>query len=395
MKKKVLILCLSCVMVIAALAGCVSQPPAYSEGDTGTAPSTSSDSGAKVEGSGEGFVIGFSNGYVGNIWRQDLMDTAERRLQAYKNEGVVADYQITNANDDVTEQQNHINALINQGCDAIIIDPNSATALASVIKTAVDKGILVVICNDVAAYDGTYSIGTDYPGQHEITANWFVRAMDEEGDTVYISGVPGNPSDTVRNVVQEEVFSHYPNIHVLAEAPGYWSDAEAQSALSNFLSTYDSLKGIITQDGMGNGLLQAYANAGIEPGIIIGDANGTFFKHWDEIGSDNLRNICVPSPASVGGWSVDFTIGLLQGREIADGALSPNPTNASMVNHVLVDIQYAVVNNEDLTNDFAAWMKENYPNCELITLDEALVRTKDIPDGYVLGYDLPFDQIFK
>lgn len=93
----------------------------------------------------EGFYIGLSNGYWGNTWRAQMVEDFENKAEEYKEEGIISDYMISNSNSDATEQLNQINAMIDSGVDAILIDAVSPTTIKSAVEKAKAKGILVVM----------------------------------------------------------------------------------------------------------------------------------------------------------------------------------------------------------------------------------------------------------
>jgi ABC-type sugar transport system substrate-binding protein len=114
----------------------------------------------------EGFVIGYSNGYWGNTWRAQMVEDFETRANEYKEAGIIADIMISNTNNDPTEQLNQINAMIDSGVDAIIIDAVSPTTIKSAVEKAQHEGILVVVSNDPAYYEGTICVcGDNYTWQ--------------------------------------------------------------------------------------------------------------------------------------------------------------------------------------------------------------------------------------
>ena len=283
---------------------------------------------------------------------------------------------------------NQINSMINSGFDAIIIDPASTTALSSVIENAVAAGILVVIDDDAAAYDNTYSIGQDIANMQTIIGKWTAIEMGGKGNYVYISGLAGNPTDSVRTEALAAVMADYPDIKELATAPGSWSQTEAQSVMSTFLQTYgDDIDAVISQDIMSEGVLQAYSNAGIEPKIITGDCTKSFLKLWtgDYAG---LEAIAVPAVTDVGAWGVDFTIGLLQGRTVDESILVGNPTDESVINMIELPVPYCIVPEAYQSQEFLDFMASDFPNTKIMTPEEAMAAAADMDDTDIVGYSL-------
>jgi ribose transport system substrate-binding protein len=61
-----------------------------------------------------------------------------------KKEGLVKDFRIQNANGNVTQQIQQIQAMIDANTDVIIVDAGSPSALDRVVGQACDKGIAVI-----------------------------------------------------------------------------------------------------------------------------------------------------------------------------------------------------------------------------------------------------------
>lgn len=369
MKRKIFVVLLSGAMVV-GLAACTS----------GTSSSESSGGGESSSESGgasgaltsfesdkeDGFVVGFSNGYWGNTWRAQMVEDFEQRAEEYKAEGVLSDYMVSNTNSDATEQLNQINAMIDAGVDAIMIDAVSPTTIKSAVEKAQNQGILVVVTNDPAAYDGTICVCGDNYTWQEIQAKWLVEQLGGEGDIVEVSGVSGNSADTLRVQANEDILAQYPDINVLASSPGSWSQTEAQSVMTTFLSSYDNIDAVLAQDVMGEGIIKAYENAGKEPTIMTGDYTKSFLEVWSTM--PDLNTIGVSYAPGNAVPALDVTVGLLQGKTIKEDVLEPNPMDESLVNAIMLDPPYVVTREAEPD---AVWM-EGLEGTQAISLDEAL-----------------------
>lgn len=407
MKKKLFALLLCCFMVVAFAAGCASDKPAESSAATeesSAAPSESTEASSEApsesteaSASGEGFYIGFSNGYQGNTWRQQFVEGIEARLEMYKADGVVRDYMVTSANADITEQMNHINSMVNAGVDAIVVDPVSITALQGAVEAAQEAGILVVCTNEVAAYPNTYCVTLDGPSMAKIHAKFICEALGGEGNVVSITGVPGYASDVNRINASDEIFAEYDGVKLIASEPGNWSNADSQTVMSTFLATYgDEINAVLSQDNQSEGILQAYANAGVKPNIVGGDPTPAYLKIWRDEYSD-LHSSCIPATTEAGAWGVDVAVGLLQGREVDESILKPNLNDASLVNMIELPPQYVIISEDDKNNmtEFVSWVETNYPTTPIYTREEAIAMCEEasLPDAYVLGQMLTDEQL--
>lgn len=323
---------------------------------------------------GEGFVVGFSNGYWGNTWRAQMIENFELKAQQYKEAGVLADYMVANTNSDATEQLNQINAMIDAGVDAIMIDAVSPTTIRSAVDRALAEGILVVITNDPAAYEDTICVCGDNVSWQKIQAVWLAEQLGGKGDIVVIGGVAGNSADTFRQKANDEVLSQYPDIKILASAPGNWSQTDAQSVMTTFLSSYEKIDAVLEQDVMGEGVLKAYENAGKQPPIMTGDYTKAFLQKWNEMPELNTIGVSYAPGNAVP--ALDITIRLLQGKTLKAEVLEPNPMNENLINTIMLDPPYVITREGDQD---AVWM-QGLTGTVAITLEEALEMMADKPD---------------
>lgn len=292
----------------------------------------------------EGFVIGFSNGYFGNTWRSQLVENFETSAKSYKDQGIIKDYIVSNTKSDPTEQNNQINAMIDAGVDALMIDAAAPNSIKSVVDKALEAGILVVITNDPAAYKNTIAVCGNNTTWQEIQTKWLVEKLNGKGDIVEITGEPGNAADTLRQDANKKILKDYPDIKVLTSVPGKWSQTEAQSVMTTILSSYDKIDAVLTQDVMGEGIIKAYESAGKELPIMTGDYTKSFLQKWSK--NPNLDSIGVPYAPGISATALDITIKLLQGKTLKDEYLKPNPMDESLVNTILVDPPYVVQKKE-------------------------------------------------
>ena len=141
--------------------------------------------------------------------------------------------------------------MVQAGAKAIVIYPISPTALNQVVKNACDKGVKIF------AYDGdisepcAHNISIDQEEAGRVTAEWLVKKIDGKGDIVLITGVPGTSVDELRTKAAKEVFAKYPDIKIVGEAVGMWSQAVARTELSKITATrsWDQINGLWMQVG--------------------------------------------------------------------------------------------------------------------------------------------------
>ncbi len=322
------------------------------------------------------FVIGFDNGYIGNTWRAQYVADAKQEAAKLKKQGVISRLIIENTDDNVATQLSQLNSMINEGVNALMIDPVSPTSLGPIISRALAKHILVVITNDPAAYANTYAVVGNNYAFWKIEAKWIALQLHGKGNIVEITGLPGNTADTLRIDAANAVLSHYPNIHVLASVPGKWDPAVAESDMSTLLSTYKNINGVLEQDVMAGGVIQAYKAAGRPLPIMTGDYTFHFLREWADT-YPSLDSIGVDYQPGIVTDALKITVQLLEGKHFKPGVLQGNPINPSLKNAVLVNPAYVVTKHAEPN---APWM-QGIKDSKAISLKEAVALGQGKPAG--------------
>jgi ribose transport system substrate-binding protein len=194
--------------------------------------------------------IFLSMSFIGNDWQAEAANMV-KAMAAHKNYADKIDLQVQVAGPNAQRQIQQINAMVQAGAEAIVIFPISPTALNQVVKNACDKGVKVF------AYDGeitepcAYNIAIDQEEAGRVTAEWLVKKLNGKGNIIAITGVPGTSVDNLRTKAAKEVFAKHPDIKIVGEAVGMWSQAVARTELSKILATrnWDDINGLWMQVG--------------------------------------------------------------------------------------------------------------------------------------------------
>jgi ribose transport system substrate-binding protein len=188
--------------------------------------------------------------YIGNDWQAEAANMV-KAMAAHKSLADKVDLQVQVAGPNAQRQIQQINAMVQAGAEAIVVYPISPTALNQVVKNACDKGVKIF------AYDGdisepcAHNISIDQTEAGRVTAEWLAKKLDGKGDIVMITGVPGTSVDDLRTKAAKEVFAKYPDIKIVGEAVGMWSQAVARTELSKITATrsWDQISGLWMQVG--------------------------------------------------------------------------------------------------------------------------------------------------
>ncbi len=259
-------------------------------------------------GGDDSFTIGVSNTLVGNGWREQMICAVKAEALA---SGVVDEVVVINENADTTGQIGHIESLISQGVDAIIINPTDREGLNSVIEEAIAQDIVVVAVDQAVTAQGAYVATNDQTLYGELGARWLFEQLGGSGNVVEMRGIDGVPADTDRHNGFLAALADYPGITVVQETFTGWDPTVgAQQALD--IISAGNVDGIWTS-GIDYTVVEQFqtANAAYVP--IVGADNNGFVRQLIEV--DGLQGAAVTNPPAIGGVGTAIAISVLQGNE--------------------------------------------------------------------------------
>ena len=306
-------------------------------------------------------VVGISTGSSGTQWRDEMIASLKKVGNEYEKEGKIKSYRIVNnvTNGDATEQANIIRNFISQGVNIILLDPNSAAALNGVIHEAENAGILVVPFDATVTAPNTLQVTVDQYGWEKKWVSWLCRTL-HKGNAVEIYGLPGHPANKARVKAAHDVLAKYPKIHLIAKTSGYWDETKAKEAAAQIIASGKNIDGVLTQDSMGYGVLQAFLDAGKLPKVMFADPSTQSFKEWKKLHAEgkNVKFVSESNPPGIGGTAFRIALGVYNGKKFKTDTLTDH------------DIYY-------------------YTNTTLYTeknFNEGWAKLKDKPDGYLLNH---------
>lgn len=283
--------------------------------------------------------IFLSMSYIGNDWQTESANMV--RAMAISPALVdKVDLQVQVAGPNAQKQIQQINSMVQAGAKAIVIYPISPTALNGAIKNACSKGVVIFTYDGVVTEPCAHQVHVDQKAWGVESAEWLVKQMGGKGKVVMINGVPGTTTDADRIAGAKSVFAKYPEIEVIAEANGMWSQAVGRTELSKIFATksWDEVDGVWMQVGCytANSLqieagiaesdLRPCAGEASNGGRIqmlpadaeVDGANGNYrpmgAKRWSA-GSANYT----------GAYALKLAVQKLEGAEVPTEVIVPNP----------------------------------------------------------------------
>lgn len=269
-------------------------------------------------------VVGIATGSSGTQWRDEMISSLKTVGDEYVKNGKIASYKLVNnvTNGDATEQANIIRNLISQGVNIIMFDPNSPDALNGVLKQAQAAGILCVSFDGTVTAPGVLNVTLDHYAWEYKWVSWLAEKL-QKGNVIQIYGLPGVPANNERVKASEDVLKKYPDIHLIAQTSGYWDETKAKQAAAQIIASGKQIDGVLTQDGMAYGVLQAFLDAGKLPKVMFADPSTGFFKEWKKLhdAGKDIQFVTEANPPGIGGTAFRMALELYNGKQWKPGVL--------------------------------------------------------------------------
>ena len=294
--------------------------------EAGDTTEAAADAAAEDKGEGKGYVIGFSNSYNGNTYRQAMEGYLKEAAEELQKTGEVSEVIFAESNQHNSTQVQQIENFILQGVDAIIIDPGSATALNGAIQEASDAGIPCIIINDgpvSSEAELCYQINFDTIAQMGYLTEYVCEAIGGKGNIIELRGTAGSEFDNIAHEGVLKVLEKYPDIKVVAEIYTDWTGSKAQSELASVLPTLDKVDGVVTQGGDSYAAVQAFQSAGLDLPIIGGDNRGYFLKWWANEAPEGYDTVSVSSNPWDGATGLYVAVDILDGKDVPKEMIHP------------------------------------------------------------------------
>ncbi len=275
----------------------------------------------------EGFTVCYDIYWSGNTWSVQLakeFEMATRHIEP----GVIKETHITDSESNIDKQLGNIEDLVTKGCDAIILNPLSQTALEGVLTRAREQGIKIVIMGTVEGDYYDASIGVDDYDFGVAGGKWLAEQLDCKGKIIMLSGLEGNDTSNKRvNGAMSEFDKCNGGIEVLANVAAKWDYAIAKTETANLLAAYPEIDGVYSQGGaMTMAAVEAFEAAGRKLVPMTAEDNNGFLKMWSSRLGDGFTSIALSKPTYMSAMALDTALKLLRGEAVEKDTQLEVPT---------------------------------------------------------------------
>lgn len=247
------------LLALAAAAACGNS----SSSSTGTA----GDPGGRKKHAGtpdDPFVIGVSQCNLGEPWRVQMNNDIRHAASPFPNMRVV----FKDAQNDSLTQRAHVEELVAQGVDVLIISPKEAAPLTQPVAEAYKKGVPVIVLDRaVLGEDYTVFIGADNRKIGREAGKWAAQELGGKGKIVELKGLMTSTPGQDRNAGFREGLdlASHKDLQVVFEADMAWLEPNARKEMASALSTQKEIDLVYAHNDPGaHGAYLAAKEAGRE-----------------------------------------------------------------------------------------------------------------------------------
>ncbi|PSJ47299.1 rhizopine-binding protein [Zobellella endophytica] len=191
-------------------------------------------------------------------------------------EGV--DAQFEDAKNDVGQQLQQVESFVNQGLDAIVINPVDTQAVAPIIKRAADAGIPLIFVNrrpEAELPEGMAFVGSDSKVAGVLQMEYIAEQLGGKGNVAILMGALSDEATRDRTRGVEEVAARYPDIKIITKETAKWGRKEGIDITNNWLLSGYEIDAIASNnDEMAIGAIMALGKDRLE-NVIIGGVDAT------------------------------------------------------------------------------------------------------------------------
>ena len=208
------------------------------------------------------YRIGFAQCTGTENWKKATREGMQRELSFHPGTELI--YRSANDNSDLQVKQ--IKELIGQNIDILLVSPNEAEPLTSVVEEAYNKGIPVVVIDRKTSSDlYTSFIGIDNYELGKTAGNYIAQLFKGPTSIVEVIGLRGSTPSRDRQLGFEEGIRLNPQIRIKARLYGNWLEDKSSK---EFLKVKDQLSPgdvvFAQNDPMAMGAYKVYRQLGIE-----------------------------------------------------------------------------------------------------------------------------------
>ncbi|MBT7122496.1 MAG: substrate-binding domain-containing protein, partial [Clostridia bacterium] len=319
----------------------------------------------------QGIRIGVTIGDLNSDTDKMLLGRLEQASNAAEESKLVYEVYYYNAQGDPNQQLQDVRSLIKNEVDAIIVGGTTKESFDMVVALANDAGIPVVAYNAPPGASGyVINIVADQSDWGSVYGDFMADNLDS-GRIVQVLGSEDNELDIERASAINAALATNENISTKDTLYEKWDNDDAYDAMVEYLDEEGYVPGVITEEGMAQGVLDAFIEIERLPIVMCGDVSAGFIKTWyalktigiditpepedddEEVATVIFKSkvgemiVCAqPAPVSIGAVAFEIAFKLAEGRTLKVSGATYVYTVETVITDSNLPKYYAMVRDE-------------------------------------------------
>ncbi len=222
-----------------------------------------------------------SESYQGNPWRVTVTKELKRLVDGLIANGTVSSFEVSDSNNDVSQQINQIRAFIDKGCSIITSIPGSATALDDAIDTAAKANIPFVTAAGSVTSANAINVDSNYSrwGYDMMTA--IDKTLPKGGNVLMVEGIAGHPIVAQERQGADKALAEDKTLKVARSVNGNWTANVTKTVVLQAIATNPApIDAVWTTGSESRVVAEAFAQAGRPAPLITGSITGDALGYW-------------------------------------------------------------------------------------------------------------------
>ncbi|HEV2483529.1 MAG TPA: substrate-binding domain-containing protein [Puia sp.] len=211
------------------------------------------------------FRIGFAQCTGTENWKRATREGMQRELSLHPGTELI----YRSANDNSQLQVRQIKELLNDNIDILLVSPNEAAPLTSVVEEAYNRGIPVVVIDRKTNSDlYTAFIGINNYALGQMAGDYVAHAVHDSANIIEVMGLQGSTPTSDRQRGFEASIAKYPHIHIKLRLYGAWLQDKSTAAFLGIKGKLAPTDVVFAQnDPMAVGAYEVYKSLGMEKSV--------------------------------------------------------------------------------------------------------------------------------
>lgn len=221
-----------------------------------------------------------SESYQGNPWRVAVTNELKRLVDGLIADGTVASFEVSDSNNDTSQQINQIRAFIDKGCSIITSIPGSATALDDAVDAAAKAGIPFITAAGSVTSPNAINVDSNYArwGYDMMTA---IGKAKPDASVLMVEGIAGHPIVVQEKQGADKALAENSGIKVARTVNGNWTANVTKTVVLQAIATNPApIDAVWTTGSESRVVAEAFAQAGRPAPLVTGSITGDALGYW-------------------------------------------------------------------------------------------------------------------